>query len=126
MSNKIKKILLVEDELTLSEMYKTKFKREGFDVVVLGSGEVVFETAKKIKPNIILLDVILPKIDGFAVLKELKKNVSTKKIPVIMLTNLGQDEDKKKGKDLGAEDYVVKADSTPAQVLERVEKVLKK
>lgn len=121
---KTKKILLVEDEQTLSEMYKTKFEHEGFSVVTAADGSVVLDLVKKEKPNIVLLDIILPKKDGFTVLTELKKNSATKNIKVIMLTNLGQDEDIKKGKDLGAVGYIVKADLTPAQVLEKIRQVL--
>ncbi len=119
-----RKILLVEDEKTLSEMYQTKFEREGFQVLTLDNGAGALEVAKKEKPSLILLDIILPKTDGFSVLEQLKKEVETKKIPVVMLTNLGQDEDVKKGKQLGADDYIVKANSTPAQVVEKVKKFL--
>ena len=120
----LKKIVLVEDENSLAQMYKTKFEHEGFQAIVLDNGAAVLETVKKEKPQAILLDIILPKKDGFSVLAELKKDGKVKKIPVLMLTNLGQDEDIKKGKNLGAADYIVKADSTPAQVVERVRKVI--
>ncbi len=122
--NKSKKILLVEDEKTLSEMYKTKFERENFQVLTADNGTPVLELAKKEKPDAILLDIILPKMDGFTVLKQLKSDPKTKSIPVLMLTNLGQEEDIKKGKSLGAKDYIVKANFTPSQVVEKVREVV--
>ncbi len=119
-----KKILLVEDEKILSEMYQTKLEREKFEVVNVEDGGEVLEKVKKEKPDLILLDVILPKTNGFDILAELKANSKLKNIPVIMLTNLGQEEDIKKGKELGAKDYIVKANSTPAQVVEKVKKII--
>jgi DNA-binding response OmpR family regulator len=125
MPNKIKKILLVEDEKTLSDMYKTKFEKEGFKVVPVLTGEAVSDFAEKECVDIVLLDIILPKVDGFSALEDLKKNVKTKNIPVVMLTNLGQDEDILKGKKLGAEDYLVKSNLTPAQVVDKIKAILK-
>ncbi len=119
------KVLLVEDEKTLSEMYSLKFEREGMEVVVIDNGGGVFSQAQSTKPDIILLDIILPQEDGFSVLKELKSAADTKKIKVLMLTNLGQDEDIKKGKDLGADGYLVKSNLTPAQVVDKIKEVLK-
>lgn len=126
MSEQIKKILIVEDEETLSAMYKAKLEESGkFKVFTADNGVLGLEAAKKERPDIIILDVILPQIDGFSVLEELKKSGSTKKIPVIMLTNLGTDEDKEKGKKLGAADYLVKANLTPSQVEEKIKEYLK-
>lgn len=118
------KVLLVEDEDMLSEMYKIKFEKEGFVFLRAVEGADGLALANKEKPDIILLDVIMPKMDGFAVLKKLKSDPNTKKIKVILLTNLGQDEDINKGKEMGADDYLVKANFTPTQVLDRVRKVL--
>jgi len=121
---KDKKILLIEDEKMLAEMYQTKFKSEGYKIDLAFDGSEGLEAAKAEKPDIILLDIILPKLDGFLVLKELKKEASTKNIPVIMLSNLGQDEDIKKGKKMGATDYFVKANHTPAEIVDKVKEVL--
>ncbi|HOY55958.1 MAG TPA: response regulator [bacterium] len=126
MSNAKKvKVLLVEDEKILSDMYSLKFEREGMEVVVVDNGGGVLSQAQSTKPDIILLDIILPQEDGFSVLKELKSAAETKKIKVLMLTNLGQDEDIKKGKDLGADGYLVKSNLTPAQVVDKIKEVLK-
>lgn len=118
------KILLVEDEKSIADMYKMKFEREGWEVVYIDNGDGVLKTVVEKKPDIVLLDIILPKADGFSVLKELKENSQTKKVPIVMLTNLGQEEDIKKGKDLGADGYLVKANLTPAQVVEEIKKIL--
>lgn len=119
------KVLIVEDEEMLVNMYISKFEKEGFDPIKALNGKNGLELADKENPQIILLDVIMPEMDGFMVLKELKSNSKTKNIPVIMLTNLGQDEDIKKGNELGAKDYLVKANLTPAQVVDKVKEILK-
>ncbi|MDD4271565.1 MAG: response regulator [Patescibacteria group bacterium] len=120
-----KKILVVEDDPMISSMYKTKFEADGFEVFVADNGVVGLELAKKEKPDIIMLDVILPQLDGFSVLDQVKKDEITKDIPVIMLTNLGTEEDKAKGQAMGALDYLVKASLTPGQVSEKIKKALK-
>ena len=114
------KVLIVEDEESLAQMYQIKFEHEGYEVFVANDGSSGIESAQKEKPDIILLDIILPKKDGFTVLKELKAEKSTNAIKVIMLTNLGQDEDIAKGKKFGAVDYLVKANLTPAQLVDKV------
>lgn len=125
MSNHKAKILLVEDEKSLSEMYQAKLAKEGFEVASVDNGEGVPQVAAVAKADLILLDIILPKVDGFAALKDLKSDSRTKKIPVILLTNLGQDEDIKKGKQLGADLYLVKSNLTPAQVVDKIKGILK-
>ncbi len=125
MAGKKKKILVVEDDAMISSMYKTKFESDGFDVLIADNGAVGFELAKKEKPDIIMLDVILPQLDGFSVLDNIKKDKNIKNIPVIMLTNLGTEEDKAKGKKMGALDYLVKASLTPGQVSEKIKQRLK-
>ena len=119
-------ILLIEDDPTLVEMYSMKFKESGYSVVTSMKGAEGLEIAKKGEFDILLLDIILPEIDGFAILETLRKNEPTKKKPIIMLSNLGQDTDLEKGKKLGATDYFVKADFTPTEILKKVEEVLKK
>ena len=125
MSDKKIKILLVEDDSFLSGMYETKLKLEGFEVVLADDGAKGLEYSIKHNPDIILLDIILPKLDGFAVLKGLKENAETKKIPVILMTNLGQKEDIERGMQLGAQDYLVKAHFMPSEVVEKIREYLK-
>lgn len=126
MPGKSVKVLIVEDEKMLADMYATKFTMEGYAVEKAADGAEGIELAKKAKPDIILLDVIMPKVDGFTALKELKSNPALKAIPVIMLTNLGQEDDVKKGKELGATDYYVKSNHSPSEIVKKVKDVLSK
>ena len=119
-----KKILLVEDDPTIIQMYTIKFK-EKYEVVQTGDGASALELAKKEQTDIILLDIIIPQLDGFEVLTRLKADSALKNIPVILLTNLAQDSDKEKGEKLGAKAYMVKAEYTPTQVLTKIEEYLK-
>jgi len=120
------KVLIIEDEKILVNMYIAKFEKEGFEVYQAPNGKAGLDQLKTIKPNIILLDIIMPEMDGFMVLKDLKSNTETQNIPVVMLTNLGQEKDIEKGKQLGAKDYLVKVNLTPNQVVEKVQEILKK
>lgn len=117
------KVLIVEDEKMLADMYATKFAMENFEVEKAHDGAEGLEKAKAFKPDIILLDIIMPKIDGFAVLKELKADSMFAKTHIIMLTNLGQDDDVKKGKQLGADDYFVKSNHTPSDIVSKVQAI---
>ena len=107
------------------DMYVHKFEQEGFMVFQLERGDNVIELVEKEQPNIILLDVIMPGLDGFSVLQALKVNDKTSKIPVIILTNLGQDEDRTKGLTMGAIGYIVKSNMTPGDVVRKVREFLK-
>lgn len=118
------KILLVEDDEMLHGMYTHKFKNQGYDIISAFNGAEGVEKALIEKPDLILLDVIMPKMDGFVALKKIRKNPDTAKTPVILLTNLGQEEDVKKGKELGANDYFIKANHTPQEVVDKVHALL--
>jgi len=120
-----KKILIVEDDQMICSMYKTKFGADGFTCLTANNGPDGLAMAKKEKPDLIMLDVMLPQLDGFSILKEIKADSKTKSIPVIMLTNLGTDEDKAKGEKLGAADYWVKASLTPAEISKKIKERLK-
>lgn len=124
--NKQIKIFLVEDDRSLSKLYQIKLKTSGYLVETAQNGQECLDRINKIQPDLILLDVILPKIDGFTVLKKIKQNPKLKKIPIFLLTNLGQDEDIKKGKSLGVEGYLIKAQFTPAEIVKKIEQVLNK
>jgi len=117
-------ILIIEDDPSIKQMYKMKFAEAKYKVLEASTGVEGIEMAKKERPSIILLDIIIPQLDGFKVLQKLKDDDSTKKIPVILLTNLGQEGDKEKGTKAGAVDYLVKASFTPTQVLKKVEKYI--
>lgn len=119
-----KVILLVDDDLTLREMYDDRLKAEGFDIIQASNGEEAIQKAKETKPNVVLLDVMMPKINGFDVLKQLKEDPETKDIPVIILTALIQDVDRMQGKKLGAADYIVKSETMPGEVIAKIKGVL--
>jgi len=119
------KILIVDDDAFLAGIYATKLDLEGFQVVSAHDGEEGVKMAQKELPNLILLDVLMPKLDGFEALKRLKADPTTKDIPVIMLTNLGQKEDIEKGIEDGAVDYLIKAHFVPAEAVAKIKKVLK-
>ena len=120
-----KTILLVEDDTFLAGMYVTKLELEGFRVVLASDGEQAVTMAKKEIPQLILLDIVLPKKSGFDVLKEVKADSTTTDVPVILLTNLGQKEDVKKGLQLGAIDYLIKAHFMPSEVVSKVKRLVK-
>lgn len=118
-------IFLVEDDSFISGMYQTKLKNVGYTVELAADGEAAaMRLAQDPLPDLVLLDVVLPKKDGFEILEELRANNRTKDLPVILLTNLGQKPDVERGVKLGADDYIIKAHYTPSEVMEKVEKVL--
>jgi DNA-binding response OmpR family regulator len=119
-----KKVILVEDDKFLSEMYATKLAESGFEVEAAFDGEEGLKMIKNEKPDLVLLDIVLPKKDGFEILKVMKGDAELQNILVIALTNLGQKEEVEKGLKLGADDYVVKAHFTPTEVVAKVKKLL--
>lgn len=123
---KKEKVLIIEDDKFLTKIYKTKLTNEGFEIDIVMEGSKALEKALEFKPNLILLDIILPNMSGFEVLKKLKENKETKDIPVVILSNLGQDSDIEQGKELGAEDYWVKAKYTINEVVSNIKKELEK
>jgi len=116
------RVLLVEDDSFLRDICYKKLKKEGFNVSIAADGEQAIKSAESFLPEIILLDIILPSIDGFEVLKKIRasKNKAVKNVPVIILTNLGQEEDIKKAMSLGATDYLIKAHFTTEEIVKKV------
>jgi DNA-binding response OmpR family regulator len=104
-----KKILIVEDEILLSDLLKMNLKEAGFEVETAYDGKEGLEKAKSFLPDLILLDLIMPVLDGYQVLQEMQKDPVLEKIPVIVLSNLGQEEEIAKAKRLGAKDFIIKA-----------------
>ncbi|MFH0819990.1 MAG: response regulator [bacterium] len=125
-NNKKTKILLIEDDVFLSNIYSKKFESEGFEMLIALDGEKGLKLALSKEPALILLDLLLPGLNGFEVLKVLKKDEMAKKIPVILLTNLSQKEDIEKGLALGADDYLIKTHFMPSEIVEKVKKFLSK
>ncbi|MCA9391818.1 response regulator [candidate division WWE3 bacterium] len=115
-----KKILLAEDDKFISKAYKFGLEKEGYTVDVALNGGQVTDKIKEFKPDLILLDLIMPLKDGFEVLTEIKADPELSKIPVIVLTNLSQEPDIVKAKKLGAVDYLIKSNMTLRQVIENV------
>lgn len=118
------KVLILEDDLNLYTLYSTEFDLSGHTTVRNSTGEGMVEQTTAEKPDIILLDIMLPKKDGLTVLGELKANPTTKDIPVIMLTNFGNEENVKKAIDGGAEDFILKYKSVPSEVVAKVAEIL--
>jgi len=114
------KLLIVEDEETLVKVLQEKFEREGFEVKVALDGEEAISAARDFKPDMVLLDLILPKKHGLEVLKELKADSELREAPVIVLSNLDTDEDIKKALALGAVDYYVKVQHPLKEIIEKV------
>ena len=116
------KIVLIEDDANIREMYKMKLELSGYVVLTADNGTKALESIKKEKPDLILLDILLPEKDGFEVLEEIKKTTDEKikSIPVIMLSNLSNEEDLEEAKKLGALDYFVKAKTSPREIAEKV------
>jgi DNA-binding response OmpR family regulator len=117
----MKKILLVEDDPLLIDIYKTKLSTAGFDIVIINDGEQALEAVEKESPDAVLLDIVLPKVDGWEILKGIKEKHKLTK--VIVLSNLGQKEEVQKGFSLGAEKYLIKANYTPSDVVSEIEKL---
>ena len=121
----MKKILIIEDDSFLSEMYSTKLAQEGFETETAFDGKQGMNKIKSIKPDLVLLDIVLPKMDGFEILENIKKDPEFKSIPIIFLTNLGQKNEIEKGLSLGADEYIIKAHFTPTAVVAKVKEILK-
>lgn len=122
----MKKILVAEDDQFLVKVYESKLTKEGYEIKIAKDGEEVEEVLKTFTPDLILLDLIMPKKDGFEVLKYIKSKENLKNIPVIVTSNLGQGEDKEKALSFGASEYVIKSDVSIKNVIERIESYIKK
>jgi DNA-binding response OmpR family regulator len=122
----LKKILVVEDEQILLRALNVELLSQGFEVLSAKDGETGLRLINEEKPGLVLLDLILPKMHGFEVLKAIKSNEDTREIPVIILSNLGQDSDIKKGLELGAEGYFIKASTDLSELSKKINKILTK
>lgn len=123
-NSSVKRILLVEDEEPIRELYKRQLELAGFQVDAFGIGKDALTAVSQKDYDLLLLDIMLPDINGLQILKEVKANDRTKNISVLMLTNLGQDITIKEGFDLGAEGYLIKASYTPDQIIEEINNIL--
>lgn len=120
----MKKVLIIEDDSFLQGLESGKLKKEGYEVITASTGEEAMK--KLIEPNIdlVLLDLILPGIDGFEILQKIRSTESLKNIPVIVFSNLSEEKDIKKSKELGATDFMVKSNFTLEELVTRIKKIL--
>lgn len=125
MADKPINILLVEDDTFISGMYHTKLKSIGFNVTLAEDGETAWNKLQEGDlPDLVLLDIVLPKKDGFEILEGIRADQRMKDLAVILLTNLGQKPDVERGIKLGADDYIIKAHFTPTEVVDKITKLL--
>lgn len=124
MTNSKKKVLIIEDDDHISKVYEIKLKNDMVEIILARDGEEGLERIISQKPDLVLLDLMIPKRDGFSVLEEVKKNSVTRNIPVLVLSNLGQKSDMDKAMALGAEDYLVKVSFSIQEVVDKIKKYL--
>jgi two-component system response regulator MtrA len=117
-------ILIIDDDFTLAEMYAEKLRLEGFDVDIAHDGLAGFEKMRSTQPNLVLLDIMMPEMNGQEMLRQAKQDVSTKAIPVIMLTNLAGTADLQTALKEGALGYIVKSEFTPSEVIGKIKALL--
>ena len=120
------KVLVIEDEALLIDLYEAKLLQDGYKVLKAENGLLGFELAKDEQPDLILLDILMPEIDGFETLRRLKNNQETKNIPVIIFSNLSQHEEVEEGLKLGASDFIIKTSITPTELSSKVKEYLEK
>ena len=118
------KIAIIEDDPVISQMYRMKFEADGFEVETADNGELGVKLVESFSPDLILLDMQMPQMNGNEALRQIRHEPWGKQIPVIVLTNLGEEEAPKDLRSLGIHSYIVKADLTPRQVVERVKNAL--
>lgn len=123
--DKQKTILVAEDDTLYASVYQNKLTKEGYNVVVVGDGAQAVKKASELMPDLILMDLIMPEMDGFTALEKIKSGSDTKGIKVVVMSNLGQDSDIKRAKDLGAEEYFVKANISIQELVEKIEQYIK-
>lgn len=118
--------MIVEDDSFVMDIYQTKLSQEGHSVIEATNGVEAMKKLETEKPELILLDIVMPYMDGIEVLKKIKEKDDLKKIPIILLTNLSQKEEINAGLGLGASDYLIKSHFTPSEVMEKIKVVLGK
>ncbi|MEI6326755.1 MAG: response regulator [Candidatus Roizmanbacteria bacterium] len=116
----MKKILIAEDDKFLANAYRAKMVKAGFDVLIVKDGDEILKSVETYSPDLVLLDLVMPKRDGFSVLEELKKDPKYNTLPVIIASNLGQREDMQKALALGAKDFIIKSDFSLDQIVEKI------
>ena len=123
--NKPKKILVAEDDELYGKVYLSKLAKEGYQVFLVLNGKEAIEVAKRERPDLILMDIIMPVMDGFTALKEIKSDPATQNLRVLIMSNLSQDADISKAKEMGAEDYFVKSNISISEFIEKINSMLR-
>src|SRR3989344_5156556 len=118
------KVLIVEDDVFVGRTFERIFSLNKYEVVLVGTGKEGLEQAKTARPDLIMLDILMPDIDGIEVLRRLKRDVATSKIPVVIVTNSAEEKQVKQARSLGAVDYLLKAEYTPDQLVEKIKRCL--
>ncbi|MFC1711706.1 PleD family two-component system response regulator [Patescibacteria group bacterium] len=118
------KVLIIEDDALIAKVYKTRLEKDGHTVITADDGEKGLQAVKNEAPEVILLDIMMPKISGLDLLEQLKSNTATAKIPVLVYSNLARLEEVEKAKKLGAEEFLSKSSLSPQQVVAKIEKFL--
>ncbi len=126
MANAAKRILLVEDEEIIVDLLQRKLEKEGYEVIVTVDGEMGIEKMKEIRPDIVLLDIVMPKMGGFEVMEKMREDDILKNVPVIIISNSGQPVELDRAKELGARDWLIKAEFDPQEVVDKVAKQIGK
>lgn len=121
----MKSILLIEDDPLLIDIYTTKLKEAGFKVDFVEEGKDPFKKIKETKPDLLLLDIVLPNMDGWEILRKIKEDSEIKDLKVIVLSNLGQKNEVERGLELGATKYLIKAHYKPSEVVKEIKEILK-
>ena len=120
-----KKILLAEDDVFMLEIMSEKLRKNGFEVNIAKNGEDCMRVLSSFRPDIVLLDILMPKIDGFEILRRMRESESLSNIPVVILSNLGQKEEIQRALNLGAKDYIIKSNFTTNEIVEKINAVLR-
>ncbi len=120
MTDQIKKILIVEDEEIISDLLYKKLSEENYNVFLAKNGKEGLERIKILKPDLILLDIVMPEVDGFEVLEKMSQNIEMKNIPVIVISNLGQPEELARAKKLGAKDWLIKPRLNLKEIIDKI------
>lgn len=118
------RVLLVEDDTSVAQMYKLKLELDGYRVEVAPDGDVALEMARRMKPDIVFLDIRLPRLDGLGVLEALRSDPATDPLPVVILSNFNEDELVERGAKLGALDHLIKSQTTPARLVGGIDRWL--
>lgn len=122
----MKKIIIAEDDKFLNSAYRLKFTKDDFEVTIVNDGQQLLDILKKYLPDLVLLDLVMPVMDGFSALKNIRSNPKLKSLPIIVASNLGQKEDIDRAKDLGATDFVVKSDLSLDMLVTKINKLISK